>query len=55
MSIIVYRLAGSDAGIVAGVADGQVWPEFEIGLQLLPLVIQMEEVVILVKVCFNKD
>ena len=24
MSIIVYRLAGADAGIVVGVADGQV-------------------------------
>ena len=41
----VYRLAGSDTGIVVGVADGQAL-EFEIGLQLLPLEIRTEEVVI---------
>ena len=41
----VHRLAGSDTGIVVGVADGQAL-EFEIGLQLLPLEIRTEEVVI---------
>ena len=41
----IYCFAGSDTGIVVGVADGQAL-EFEIGLQLLPLEIRTEEVVI---------
>ena len=41
----IYCFAGSDAGIVVGVADGQAL-EFEIGLRLLPLEVRTEEVVI---------